>query len=162
MTKSPGSSEAGWRRTSRRRTKPIWRCLRPLYRPTFSTENIARQGFLYAGGKYVGGPGKEVMAETMYTEVWVPRQQRHPYPVVLFHGNGQTGAVWRQTPDGRPGWTYYLVDHGYTVYMVDYPARGRSPYVPGVDGKLGIRTALQLEQIWTGPVPSGNGDFPHA
>jgi pimeloyl-ACP methyl ester carboxylesterase len=99
------------------------------------------------------------MGETMYTEVWVPKQQRHPYPVVFFHGNGQTGAVWRQTPDGRPGWAYYLVDHGYTVYMVDYPARGRSPFVPGVDGKLGIRTALQLEQIWTGPVPSG-GDFP--
>jgi pimeloyl-ACP methyl ester carboxylesterase len=127
--------------------------------PTFSTDNIARQGFLYAGGKYVGGPGKEVMGETMYTEVWVPKQQRHPYTVVCFHGNGQTGAVWRQTPDGRPGWAYYLVDHGYTVYMVDYPARGRSPYVPGVDGKLGIRTALQLAQIWTGPVPSG-GDFP--
>jgi len=127
--------------------------------PTFSTENIARQGFLYAGGKYVGEPGKEVMGETMYTEVWVPKQQRHPYPVVFFHGNGQTGAVWRQTPDGRPGWAYYLVDHGYTVYMVDYPARGRSSYIPGVDGKLGIRTALQLEQIWTGPVPSG-GDFP--
>jgi len=127
--------------------------------PTFSTENVARQGFLYAGGKYVGGPGKEVMGETMYTEVWVPKQQRHPYPIVFFHGNGQTGAVWRQTPDGRPGWAYYLVDHGYTVYMVDYPARGRSPYVPGLDGKLGIRTALQLAQIWTGPVPSG-GDFP--
>jgi pimeloyl-ACP methyl ester carboxylesterase len=127
--------------------------------PTFSTENIARHGFLYAGGKYVGGPGKEVMGDTMYTEVWVPKQQRHPYPMVLFHGNGQTGAVWRQTPDGRPGWAYYLVDHGYTVYMVDYPARGRSPYVPGVDGKLGIRTAAQLSQIWTGPTLSG-GDFP--
>ncbi len=127
--------------------------------PAFSTGNIARHGFFYAGGKYVGGAGKETMGGAMYTEVWVPKQQRHPNPVVLFHGNGQTGAVWRQTPDGRPGWAYYLVDHGYTVYMVDYPARGRSPYVPGVDGKLGIRTALQLEQIWTAPVPSG-GEFP--
>jgi len=43
--------------------------------------------------------------------------------------------------------------------MVDYPARGRSPYVPDVDGKLGLRTALELEQIWTAPVPSG-GEFP--
>src|SRR5260370_27365457 len=43
--------------------------------------------------------------------------------------------------------------------MVDYPARGGSPYVPGIDGKLGIRTALDLEQIWTAPVPSG-GNFP--
>jgi pimeloyl-ACP methyl ester carboxylesterase len=127
--------------------------------PAFPTDNIARQGFFYAGGKYVGGAGKEIMGDAMYTEVWVPKQMRHPYPIVFFHGNGQSGAVWRQTPDNRPGWAYYLVDQGYTVYMVDYPARGRSPYVPGVDGKLGIRTALELEQIWTAPAASG-GDFP--
>src|SRR5258708_13139372 len=99
------------------------------------------------------------MGEAMYREVWVPKQVRHPYPIVFFHGNGQSGAVWRQTPDGRPGWAYYLVGQGYTVYMVDYPARGRSPYVPGVDGNLGILTALDLSQIWTVPVLSG-GDFP--
>ena len=127
--------------------------------PTFPTEAIARQGFFYAGGKYVGGPGKETMGDAMYTEVWVPKQAKHRYPIVLFHGNGQTGAVWRQTPDGRPGWAYYLLEQGYTVYMVDYPARGRSPYVPGVDGKLGIRTVLDLEQIWTAPATSG-GNFP--
>jgi pimeloyl-ACP methyl ester carboxylesterase len=131
----------------------------PASIPTFSTDSIARQGFFYAGGKYVGGAGKETMGEAMYTEVWVPKQMRHPNPIVFFHGNGQTGAVWRQTPDGRPGWAYYLVEHGYTVYMVDYPARGRSPYVPGVDGKLAIRTALQLEQTWTAPAASGGG-FP--
>jgi pimeloyl-ACP methyl ester carboxylesterase len=127
--------------------------------PTFSTEHMARQGFFYAGGKYVGDAGNEIMGEAMYTEVWVPKQIRHPYPWVFFHGNGQTGAVWRQTPDGRPGWAYYLLEQGYTVYMVDYPARGRSPYVPRVDGKLSIRSALELEQIWTAPATSG-GDFP--
>ncbi len=130
--------------------------------PTFSTENIARQAFYYAGGQYVGPKGKEVMGDAMYTEVWVPRQPKHPYPIVFFHGNGQTGAVWRQTPDGRAGWAYYLMAQGYTVYMVDYPARGRSAYVPdgvGPDGRLNIRTALDLEQIWTAPVPSG-GNFP--
>ncbi len=89
-----------------------------------------------------------------------PKQIKQKYPVVFFHGNGQTGTVWKQTPDGRPGWAYYLINQGYVVYMVDYPARGRSrPYVPDMDGKLSLRTALELEQIWTGPVPSG-GEFP--
>jgi pimeloyl-ACP methyl ester carboxylesterase len=60
---------------------------------------------------------------------------------------------------GEWGWAPYLIDQGYVVYMVDYPARGRSPYVPGVDGNLGIRTATELSQIWTGPVLSG-GNFP--
>jgi pimeloyl-ACP methyl ester carboxylesterase len=138
--------------------KPVM-ALPPETIPAFSTEHIARTGFFYAGGRYVGDAGKEIMGEAMYTEVWVPKQVRHAYPWVFFHGNGQTGAVWRQTPDGRPGWAYHLLDQGYTVYMVDYPARGRSPYVPGVDGKLSIRTALELEQIWTAPAASG-GEFP--
>jgi pimeloyl-ACP methyl ester carboxylesterase len=131
----------------------------PASIPTFSTANIAREGIFYVGGEYVGAPGKEEMHGSMYVEVMVPKKILRKYPIVFFHGNGQTGAVWRVTPDGRPGWAYYLVSQGYVVYMVDYPARGRSPYVPDVDGKLGIRSALNLEQIWTGPVPSG-GNFP--
>jgi pimeloyl-ACP methyl ester carboxylesterase len=90
--------------------------------PTFSMENVGREAFFYVGGEYVGPPGKEVMHGAMYVEVMVPKQIRQKYPVVFFHGNGQTGAVWKQTPDGRPGWAYYLINQGYVVYMVDYPA----------------------------------------
>src|SRR5579862_9047681 len=106
----------------------------PASIPTFSTENLGRMAHFYVGGHYAGEQGKEVMDGAMYVEVWMPKQIRQPYPIVMFHGNGQTGAVWQQTPDGRPGWAYYLIEQGYVVYMVDYTARGRSPYVPGVDG----------------------------
>ncbi len=134
--------------------------------PTFSTENIARKGFLFAGGSYWGEAGRQVMRGAMYTEVWVPRQVRSPYPIILFHANGQTGVQWQQTPDNRPGWAYRLVEQGYVVYMVDYPARGRSAYVPlpgpdgktPIDGNLNIRTALELERIWTNA--RERGDFP--
>ena len=133
--------------------------------PTFPTENIARKGFFFAGGNYVGDAGKQIMRGAMYTEVWVPKQIRRANPIVIFHGNGQTGVDWQQTPDGRAGWAYYLVDQGYVVYMVDYPARGRSAYVPvagpdgkPIDGALGIRTALELERIWTNG--RERGDFP--
>ena len=134
--------------------------------PTFAVEDIARKGFFYAGGEYWGEQGRQVMRGAMYTEVWVPRQIRHPNPIVLFHGNGQTGVDWQQTPDGRAGWAYTLIDEGFVVYMVDYPARGRSAYVPlpgpdgkqPIDGNLGIRTALELERIWTNA--RERGDFP--
>src|SRR3970282_722985 len=97
------------------------------------------------------------MRGAMYMDVWVPRQVRSPYPVILFHANGQTGVQWQQTPDGRPGWAYRLREAGDVVYTVDYRARGRSAYVPlpapdgktPIDGNLGIRTALELERIWT-------------
>jgi pimeloyl-ACP methyl ester carboxylesterase len=134
--------------------------------PTFSTDTLARKGVFYAGGSYWGEPGRQVMRGAMYTEVWVPRQVRSQYPIILFHANGQTGVQWQQTPDNRPGWAYRLVEAGYVVYMVDYPARGRSAYVPlpgpdgktPIDGNLNIRTALDLERIWTNA--RERGDFP--
>ena len=133
--------------------------------PTFPTDTIARKGFFYAGGAYWGTAGQEVMRGSMYTEVWVPKQIRQPYPVVIFHGNGQTGVDWQQTPDNREGWAYYLMSQGYVTYWVDYPARGRSAYVPlpgpngqPIDGALGIRSAKDLEEIWTNV--NEMGDFP--
>ena len=125
---------------------------------TFSTEDIASTGFFYVGGQYVGAPGKEVMDGAEYVEVMVPKKIRHPYPIVFFHGAGQTATDWLQTPDGRAGWAYYFIKQGYTVYMVDYPARGRSGYNPNSDGDgaLTTRTALQLEQVFTDIGAQGN------
>jgi len=128
--------------------------------PTFSTADIARTGFFYVGGNYVGSPGQEVMNGAEYVEVMVPKKIRRPYPIVFLHGAGQTGTDWLQTPDGRTGWAYYFIKQGYVVYMVDYPARGRSAYVPDVDGPLTIRTAPQLEKLWT-DLPE-LGDWPQA
>ncbi len=124
---------------------------------TFTTEHLASKSSFYIGGEYVGDP--PVMGGQMYVDVWEPNNITQPYPIVLFHGNGQTGVGWQQTPDGRPGWAYYLLEQGYVLYMVDYPARGRSAYLPGgVQGDLGIRTAAQLQTIWTNV--DEMGDFP--
>ncbi|MGE3843980.1 MAG: alpha/beta fold hydrolase, partial [Vicinamibacterales bacterium] len=138
----------------------------PASIPTFSTENLGAKAFYYAGGEYVETTsvfpadlaGDKIMRGAMYMDVWVPKVIRQPYPIVFFHGQGQTGVDWQQTPDGRAGWAYYLLSQGYVLYMLDYPARGRSAYVPGHDGNLGIRTAEQLEQIWTNV--KEKGDFP--
>jgi pimeloyl-ACP methyl ester carboxylesterase len=132
----------------------------PAAIPTFSTEDIARQAFFYIGGHYVGDPGKEIMHGAMYVEVLVPKKIRHPYPIVYLHGAGQTATDWLQTPDGRAGWAYYFAKQGYVQYLEDYPTRGRSAYVPGVDGKLTIRPAPQLEKIWT--ALQEKGDWPQA
>src|SRR5688572_8808059 len=86
--------------------------------PTVSLTNVARHGFWYAGGKYVGELGEDkesTMGGAMYVEVMVPKQIRSPYPIVFFHGAGQTGVDWLQTPDGRPGWAFNFLDMGYVV-----------------------------------------------
>src|SRR6516165_5128057 len=124
--------------------------------PTFSTVDIGRQGHFYFGGHYVGEPGKETMDGAMYVEVWVPKNIRHPYPVVLMTGGGGQGAyALLQTPDGRPGWAYDFVRQGYTVYMMDYPGQGRSAFNPGLDGNLlPPRSGPLMEEVWSGGRPA--------
>ena len=70
--------------------------------PTFSTENIARTGVFYVGGKYVGEPGKEVMDGAMYVEVWVPKQIQHPYPIVFFMARGKRARIGCKRPTTGP------------------------------------------------------------
>jgi pimeloyl-ACP methyl ester carboxylesterase len=123
--------------------------------PTFSTANIARQGHFYVGGKWVGRPGEEIMRGAMYVETWVPKKIRYKYPILFIQaGGGETNVALLQTPDGRPGWAYDFVNRGYTVYMMDLPARGRSAYVPGVDGDLAPpRSGPLMEEVWSGARP---------
>ncbi len=134
--------------------------------PTFSTANIGRQGHFYVGGKWVGEPGKETMDGAMYVDVWVPKDIRHPYPVVFVTGGGGQGPYsLMQTPDGRPGWAYDFVNQGYTVYMMDYPATGRSAYVPSVDGTVTPpRSGPLMEEVWSGgrPAATPRSSWPQA
>jgi hypothetical protein len=130
----------------------------PASIPTFSTENIARQGHFYVGGEWVGKPGDQMMRGAMYVEVWVPKKIRHPYPILFIQaGGGQTNIALLQTPDGRPGWAYDFVNQGYTVYMMDFPGRGRAGYVPGVDGAIiPPRSGELMEEVWTNGRKSTN------
>lgn len=109
----------------------------------------AERSFFYAGGQYVGEPGKEVMAGQMYVERLAPREVRQSLPVVLIHGAAQTATNWMQTPDGRKGWAEYFLEQGYVVYIVDQPARGRSVWHPEINGKLRMFTARQIETLFT-------------
>ncbi|WP_148213137.1 hypothetical protein [Methylocella silvestris] len=35
---------------------------------------------------------------------------------------------WETTPDGREGWATYFTRHGFKVYVVDFPGRGRAGF----------------------------------
>ena len=45
---------------------------------------------------------------------------------LFIHGGGATGACFRRTPDGRPGWAQRLADRGDCCWVTDWPATGRS------------------------------------
>ena len=117
--------------------------------------NVARQGYFFVGGRYVGEPDRPVMIGQMYVEVWVPREVKHPYPMVFFHGASSTGTTWMQTPDGRRGWAHFFVDQGYIVYITDQPARGRSAYDVQHQGRQIRANAANSERVNTAPAEYG-------
>ena len=124
--------------------------------PLISQGHVAQRGFFYVGGRYIGDVGDRRMVGQMYVEVYVPREIRRPYPLVLIHGAAQTGLCWMMTPDGRSGWADYFLKQGYVVYVVDQPARGRSPWQPGVQGDKIIYSAEETASFFT----TGDGVTP--
>src|SRR5580700_4267446 len=96
--------------------------------------SIARQGYLFAGGKYTTVNGRQVMSGQMYAEFQIPSKQTHAWPIVMVHGGGQTGTNFTGTPDGREGWAQYFLRQGYAVYVVDQVGRGRSGYLAAAYG----------------------------
>ena len=103
--------------------------------------SVAKQGFFYAGG-HDG-------VDAMFVEYQIPAKVTAPYPIVMIHGQFQNGSNFLGTPDDRPGWVEYFVRRGFAVYVVDQPARGRSPYTPAADGRLTLATLDTLESQFT-------------
>ena len=116
---------------------------------------LATRDFFYVGGSYAGEKSTEVMAGQMYVEMLRPPRVTKRYPIVFFHGAGQTATNWLGTPDGRPGWADYFLNNGYVVYLVEQPARGRSPWRPSINGPLQTVSVGDVELRFTAPEKFG-------
>src|SRR5262245_3431143 len=66
--------------------------------------SIESQGYFFSGGEYVETKDGQVMVGQMFVQYQIPASRRHPYPIVMIHGGGQTGTNFLGTPDGREGW----------------------------------------------------------
>jgi pimeloyl-ACP methyl ester carboxylesterase len=97
---------------------------------------LARDGFMYVGGKTMTVDGREYFYGQMYVDVKIPAKQTHSYPIVMVHGGSMSGTNYTGTPDGREGWAQYFVRQGYAVYVVDQPGRGRSGFLTAASGPM--------------------------
>jgi len=116
---------------------------------------LASRDFFFVGGNYAGQTNNEVMTGQMYVEVLHPVRVTQRYPLVFFHGGGQTATNWMGTPDGRSGWADYFLSQGYVVYLIDQPARGRSAWHASANGPLQSVSAATIEQRFTAPETAG-------
>lgn len=118
--------------------------------PVHDQSALGSKGFFFVGGSYKGEAGKHFYSGQMYVEVYVPKNITRPYPLIFFHGAGQTNLNWLSTPDGREGWADYFLRRGFVVYLAEQPARGRSAYHPAVDGKTTYHTVEDIEGRFAG------------
>lgn len=112
--------------------------------------------WFFVGGDYIERENGTFRSAMMYVEHFAPATVNQPYPVVMFHGGGQTGTNFTATPDGRRGWVHDFLRAGYAVYVVDQPERGRSGHMPEPDGRFPLhRYSMQrVEQRFTAPAKS--------
>jgi pimeloyl-ACP methyl ester carboxylesterase len=104
------------------------------------------------GNFFVGGTRNAAgrLVGQMYVEYQVPQNPKE-IPIVLIHGGGQIGVGWNQTPDGRDGWRQYFLRHGYTVYVVDQPGRGRSSYDSDMGTINNAANVLRVQMLFASP-----------
>ena len=117
--------------------------------PNKTPIKLKTEGNFYVGGSYDKEHPEQHIVWQMYVEYQIPAQQTHPYPILMVHGGGQTGAGWRSTADDREGWEQYFLRRGYAVYIVDQVGRGRSPYTEEVYGEADAQSLVYVLEKFT-------------
>jgi pimeloyl-ACP methyl ester carboxylesterase len=98
---------------------------------------LKEQGSFYAGGEIfeipsrIATPGADpqpgdISKDHVYVQYQIPKDEKHPYPIIMVHGGGHTGKTYETTPDGREGWFTSFTRRGFASYVIDDPNRGRA------------------------------------
>lgn len=118
---------------------------------------IREQGSFAAGGTVVTAPGtfdprkptqpagQTFRGDHVYAFYQIPMKPRK-YPIVMWHGFGQSSKTWETTPDGREGFQNIFLRRDFSVYLIDQPRRGNA-------GRSTVGTTVKPspdEQFWFG------------
>ncbi|KAK8084314.1 hypothetical protein PG997_005585 [Apiospora hydei] len=101
----------------------------------FGLETPHRRSYFYVGGKYVDdGAGGHLFQDQMYVESLSPVDgPSQSTPIVLIHGQGQTGTNFLNKPDGGVGWASRFLEQGYELYLAgagqDEPSAFAAEYI---------------------------------
>ena len=71
---------------------------------------------------------------------------KRKYPIVFWHGHGESSRCWQTTPDGREGFQEIFLRRQFAVYLPDQPGRGNA----GRSTKSTSISASPDEQLWFG------------
>ncbi len=120
---------------------------------------LADQGCFWVGVQRKTMPYGTIAQGQMFVQYMIPAEKRSPYPVVMVHGGGGQGTHMMGI-GGRPGWVHYFVQAGYSVYWVDRPSYGRSPYHPDALGPSHLPNVPPYEGLITSTAVFNTGQWP--
>lgn len=118
--------------------------------------------FLFGGTVTHGKDGDTFHGEHGYAQFYIPQNSKD-YPIILWHGVGQSGRSWESTPDGREGYQAILPRHGWSTYIIDQPRRGRAGYTQVLPSENNVQPTTARESsawnafrngIWVPPAPA--------
>jgi pimeloyl-ACP methyl ester carboxylesterase len=120
---------------------------------------LADQGCFWVGVQRKKMSYGEIAMGQMYVQYMIPAEKRYPYPVIMVHGGGGQGTHMMGI-GGRPGWVHYFVQAGYSVYWLDRPSYGRSPYHPDALGPSHLPNVPPYEGLVQTPVVFNTAQWP--
>jgi pimeloyl-ACP methyl ester carboxylesterase len=121
---------------------------------------LKTMGSLFFGGTVTRAENGETFhGDHGYAQYYIPQNSRN-YPLVMWHGIGQSGKTYESTPDGREGFMSILPRRDWPVYIIDQPRRGRTQAVdaarvsvPTTERESAAWDAFRLG-VWTPPDPA--------
>ena len=96
--------------------------------------------------------GQTLHGDHLYAFYQVPAKSRK-YPMVMWHGYGQTSKTYETTADGREGFQNIFLRKGFPVYLIDQPRRGKASR----GTQQSTYTASPDDQLWFGIFRMGIG-----
>ncbi len=103
--------------------------------------------FFFGGTVQTLENGVTFHGEHGYAQYYIPENARN-YPIIMWHGIGQSGKTFESTPDGREGYQAILTRRDWPVYIIDQPHRGRAGRTLARPGKAASPTALYESAAW--------------
>jgi len=109
---------------------------------------LKTMGSLFFGGSVDQTENGETFhGDHGYAQYYIPQNSRN-YPLIMWHGIGQSGKTYESTPDGREGFQAILTRRDWPVYIIDQPRRGRAGRTKADLGENTVPTTLMESSAW--------------
>lgn len=126
---------------------------------------LRTMGSLFFGGTVTKlDNGETFHGDHGYAQFFIPMEARD-YPLIMWHGIGQSGRSYESTPDGREGFMAIMPRRGWASYIIDQPRRGRAGRTLAPNTGSDIETVLYESSVWdafrNGVWDRANGKAPY-